>query len=108
LKGLTPKRLQALHDSGCLNLSDLLDWVPVRYEDAPKEVQLNDITDNKSKILTVAKVESTRTEGFGTRKRIVITFTNNGKRIDAVWFKGVAWAEKTFKRGQWYELTGTV
>lgn len=105
---MTPKRHQALLDSGCRTVSDLLYWVPVRYEDAPQEVQLNNVSDKKGRISTIAKVESTRSEGFGNRKRFIVAFGNNGKRIDAVWFKGVAWAEKTFKLGQWYELTGTV
>jgi ATP-dependent DNA helicase RecG len=107
LKGMTEKRRLALVSAGCLKPSDLLDWVPIRYESPAVDLELDFVDANSGKVSTFGKVTNISLEGFGNSKRFVVLFMHKGRSLEAVWFRGIQWIGKSVKMGHWYRITGT-
>lgn len=108
LPAMTDKRRHAMVKAGCPKPELLLDWVPIRYESPAQLVPLSEIHLAEGKIATAAMVASHRTEGVGNARRLIVIFSDGAFRLEAVWFKGIQWIQKSIETGAWYSIKGTI
>ncbi len=108
LSGMTDKRRAALIKAGCTDPGQLADWPPIRYELPAVYLPMAQLHETSGRTTTTGRVVSSRTEGFGSHRRLIVLFTDTGFNLEAVWFKGVSWIERMIETGAWYSIKGTV
>jgi len=106
IKGVGPKKAKAFERLGVTTLWDLLNYVPIRYEDRTKIYDLENAPEeeNVSLVLQVIDKRLVRARRF----RIVKLRVSDGiKRADVLFFNQ-DWLNKYFKIGKKYYFYGKV
>ncbi len=106
LKGVGPARAEALKAVGVKTVSDLLYYVPRRYLDRSEIKPIADL--ESGKVVTVlGKVVSTEIIK-GRRERLSVVIKDKSGFLDLVWFSGIRYFQKAFRRGLLISASGMV
>jgi ATP-dependent DNA helicase RecG len=106
LKGVGPKRADALARVGILTCMDLMEYFPRRYLDRSNIISLDALTTDRE-VTVIGKIEAVGVHK--RRKRILYLVISDGKgMLEAVWFNRVDFYKKLFKIGEWISLSGKV
>jgi len=100
LPQLGTNRLNALAHCGIESLSDLINYFPYRYLDRRTVKPIDSLRGNEAEVTVVGKVKSINTVGYGRRKRLEVLITDQTGSMKGVWFKGVSYIQKKFKKGE--------
>ncbi len=106
VKGIGPKRYEALCQSGIKSVADLIDFIPRRYLDRSQVVTLDTIQVDQE-VTVIGKIEALGLRR--ARKRIFYLILSDGKGIlEALWFNYAEQYKKQFKVGEWISLSGKI
>ena len=106
IKGIGPKRVEALNKSGIQNFWELISYFPRRYLDRSRILPLNNLTKD-TEVTVIGKIEAAGIRRG--RKPIFYLVISDGKGIlEAVWFNYVNQYKTMFKVGEWISLSGKV
>ena len=107
LKGVGEQRAKLLEQElGVKTFEDLLNHFPFRYEDRSAYQKVRDIPFAEGAVQLNGRITSVRLTGVGRAKRLEARFEDDSGSINLVWFKGVAWVQKSVKARQAYKLYG--
>jgi len=109
IKGIGPKRAEALFNYGIKDIKDLLYYIPFRYFDRSRVLKIKDIykTINiKNEITIVGKVVNKNIISSGTNKRLIIKVSDGTGNLDCVWFGGINYFIKIFNIGDFIAVSG--
>lgn len=107
LPGVGPKRAEILGKEAGLKLyEDLLYYFPFRYVDRSKFYTIRELNAQLPYIQTKGKFRKFETIGNGRSKRLVGLFYDGTAWLEAVWFKGHKYIEKTLGTEDEYVLFG--
>lgn len=109
IKGIGPKRAEALIRNGIRSIIDLLYYLPFRYFDRTSVCRINSIhqfvTDERE-ITVIGKIKNKTIIGSGRSKRLIITLSDNSGSVDCVWFGGINFFQKIFEIGDHLAVSG--
>jgi len=106
VKGIGPKRYEALRQCGVNTVADLLDFIPRRYLDRSQVMTLDTLQADQE-VTVIGKVEALGIRR--TRKRIFYLVISDGRGIlEALWFNYADQYKKQFRVGEWVSLSGKV
>jgi len=106
IKGIGPKRAQALVQVGISSLPDLLEYFPRRYLDRRTIMPFDQLSVDQE-VTVVGKIEAAGVKKL--RKRIFYLVISDGKGLlEAVWFNFVDQYKNLFKMGEWIALSGKI
>jgi ATP-dependent DNA helicase RecG len=106
IKGIGPKRADALNKYGINNFWDLISYFPRRYLDRSRILPLNKLTKD-AEFTVIGKIEAAGIRRG--RKPVFYLVISDGKGIlEAVWFNYVSQYKTMFKVGEWISLSGKV
>lgn len=109
IKGIGPKRAEALFNYGIRDIKDLLYYIPFRYFDRSRVLKIKDIYKNinsKIEITIVGKVIYKSIISSGANKRLIIKVSDGTGNIDCVWFGGINYFIKIFNTGDFLAVSG--
>ncbi len=100
VKGIGPKRAVALGEMGVENVRDLLHFYPRRYLDRTTVTPFDEIgqADGQVTIDGIVRSAAVIPSRRGRRYEIVLE-DESGRTTRCVWFRGVAWVQKTIHSG---------
>ncbi len=106
IKGIGPKRSQALSDSDINTAGDIINIIPRSYLDKSTITNIRDLEPGKVStiISTIVKIVKTR----GHRSRLIITSRDNTGFISCTWFIGAKYVSSKFKLGDNVAFTGKI
>jgi ATP-dependent DNA helicase RecG len=106
LKGVGPKKAEALNEIGVTTIADLLQHFPRRYLDRSQLTPIAGVTIG-SEVTVVGKV---RTHGLlrARKKYYEVLITDGTGSLPLIWFGGIKYVENRFKRGMTISVSGTV
>ena len=111
LSGIGPKRARALGRRGLRKISDLLFYLPTRYDDRRALQQISELEVGRRAtfIAEVRSVDHTSTRGRGRFRRIfeVVVGDDSGS-VNLKWFRGAGSLEKELQPGVCLLVTGDV
>ena len=107
LKGIGPKKAEALKRLKIETIEDLLSFYPRSYEDRRSVKKIGDLTEGETALITGRISAISKGRGFG-RKRTLRLLADDGSGTVEVLFFGAAYLEKTLSRETWYEFYGKV
>ncbi len=106
LKGIGPKRYEALRQSGIQSVADLIDFIPRRYLDRSQIATLDTLQVDQE-VTAIGKIEAMGIRR--ARKRIFYLIISDGRGIlEALWFNYAEQYKKQFKVGEWISLAGKI
>ena len=97
---ISTKRLEALAKSGILTPFDLLHFFPRKYLDRSNTQKISHLLGAGEEVTVTGKVLSIQTTGYGKKKRLEVTITDDLDFLKGVWFRGVNYFSKYFKEGE--------
>ena len=100
LPGLNQKRLEALAKEGIQTASDFLEVFPRRYLDRTNVQQISYLSGGGEEVTVTGKVVSIAEAGFGKKKRLEVSISDNSGVLKGVWFRGTGYFKKVFKKGE--------
>jgi ATP-dependent DNA helicase RecG len=101
LKGVGPLKGDLLRKELDIHyFGDLLMHFPFRYVDKTSFVKINAIAGQTDAVQIIARVIQQDTLGEGAKKRYIVTVADDTGELELVWFKGIAWVQKTIAIGQ--------
>ncbi len=111
LKGVGPRRAEALSTVGVYTVKDLLFYFPRRYLDRSKILQAADAAEAalaNQEVTFVGKIESVRI--LRTRKGRILSvhLRDDSGTIESIWFNGINYFSKIFKEGGFSAFSGKV
>lgn len=107
VKGVGPVRADLLRkELGVETLGDLLHTFPYRYDDRSEVMRISDLMEGMPAVQIRGRILEFFKEGVGRKQRYIATFTDGTGYCELVWFKGIKFAEKTYKKGQEYLVYG--
>ncbi len=106
LKGVGPKKAEALGEIGVETIADLLYHFPRRYLDRSQLTPIAGVTIG-AEVTVIGKV---RTHGLlrARKKFFEVLITDGGGSLPLIWFGGIKYVENRFKRGMTISVSGTV
>ena len=108
IKGIGPKRAEALIQHGIKSLNNLYYYIPFRYFDRTKICpisQLHKFIDNQE-ITVIGKITSKFLSGTGYKKKLVVTLSDTNDSVDCIWFGGINYFAKFFNVGEILAVSG--
>jgi ATP-dependent DNA helicase RecG len=106
VKGIGPRRCEALCQIGITDIAGMIDFIPRRYLDRSQLVPL-DALQADQEVTVIGRIEAAGIRR--TRKRIFYLVISDGKGIlEAVWFNFADQYKKQFRVGEWVSLSGKV
>ncbi len=110
LKGVGPRRAEALARNGIHSIRDLLYYVPRGYIDRSTIVTISDLprhVDASVPVTVVARVAKTEARrSKRTRKMIfMLTVSDATGSLQCVWFEGFQWLKDAFEEGELLALS---
>jgi ATP-dependent DNA helicase RecG len=109
IKGIGPKRAEALIKYGIKNINDLLYYIPFRYLDRTNVCSIASLykfINNETEITIIGKVQNKTTIGAGHTKRFLLTISDNTGTLDCIWFGGLTYFQKIFEIGEHLAISG--
>lgn len=106
LKGVGPKRAEALREVGVETVEDLLLYLPRRYVDRSLLTPINRLQVNSTATI-LAKVVGIREER-GRRRRLVAILGDGTGFIECVWFQGYRYIRGLLQGGKRVMVSGPV
>ncbi len=106
VKGVGPRKAEALSELGMETVQDLLFYFPRRYLDRTNIVPIGEIKVDQP----VTIIGQVRAHGVlhGKRRRYEVILEDDTGAITLLWFAGVKYWERLFKKNQIFAATGTV
>lgn len=106
LKGVGPKRAEALKTVGIDTIADLLYYFPRRYLDRSKLMTISQLTIG-AQVTVVGRV---RTHGLLRARKafLEVLISDDTGTLPLIWFAGIKYYERIFKRGMTLSVSGTV
>ncbi|MEA2030688.1 MAG: ATP-dependent DNA helicase RecG [candidate division Zixibacteria bacterium] len=106
VKGVGPRKAKALSDHKLNTVNDLLWYFPRQYLDRTMIIPISDLKVDQ----TVTIVGQVKAHGVlhGKRRRYEIILGDRTGAVSLLWFRGVHYWQRLFKKNQWYAATGTV
>lgn len=106
VKGVGPKKAETLAKFGFTNVRDLLGYYPRHYLDRTNVTPIAKLKPNES-VTIIGKVVS---HGMlhGRRRRYEVLIQDQSGAISLIWFQGLRYWAKMFKKGQVYACSGMV
>lgn len=106
IKGIGPKRAQALFKYGIRTFEDLINYFPRKYVDRRTIVPLNQLRPEQE-VTVIGKVEAAGMKRL--RKQVFYIVISDGQGLlEAVWFNSAQYFQKVFQVGEWVSLYGKV
>jgi ATP-dependent DNA helicase RecG len=106
IKGIGPKRADALKEIGILSVQDLLDHFPRRYLDRRTLTTIQNLRAG-DRITVVGKVISVEVI-TGRRRRLILIIGDETGMMECVWFQGLSYVSKLFAVGETIAFHGKV
>jgi ATP-dependent DNA helicase RecG len=109
IKGVGPKRAEALVENGITSINDLLYYIPFKYLDRRNICKVIDIRsriDTGEEITVVGKILSTGVIGFGHTKRFIARLGDDSGVLECIWFGGVNYFIKIFEVDEYVAFSG--
>lgn len=107
LKGLSTKRLEALSTEGILSMDDLLNFFPRRYLDRSNTQKMKHLAGSGEEVTVAGKVTEINMAGYGRKKRLEVIINDGSGDVKGVWFRGVGYFSKFFKKGDFVAFYGS-
>ena len=106
LKGVGPRKAEVLAAHGMETVRDLLFYFPRSYLDRSNVVPINRLQVNQ----TATIIGEVKAHGilYGRKKRYEVILQDETAAIALLFFGGVKYWERLFKKGQWFAASGTV
>lgn len=106
MKGVGPRRAEALAKVGINSIQDLLYYLPRRYLDRSTVVPIGSLQANEQ-VTIIGKVLG---KGIlkGRKSRLEVILGDDSGFIALIWFSGHRYLEKMFKKGDMFAVTGSV
>ncbi len=100
LPKLSTSRLKALRHAGIESIGDLLHFFPRRYLDRTAVLPVRSLNGQGEEVTVAGEVKSISEAGYGRKKRLEVVIQDEGASMKGVWFKGVSYMKKQFKKGE--------
>ena len=100
LPNLSTKRIRALNHTGITNIRSLLNFFPRRYIDRTTVKPIRTVYGKGEEVMVTGKVTNITLAGYGRKKRLEVTISDEQASMKGVWFKGVSYMKKYFKEGE--------
>jgi ATP-dependent DNA helicase RecG len=105
LKGVGPRKLEALHDVGITSVLDLLTWYPRRWVDRTNEAHVSDLVPGQEALVLVS-VRSVHRRQTRNRRAMVTAQVGDGSGRMSVVFFNQPWREKQLQADMTVALFG--
>ncbi|UCD63569.1 MAG: ATP-dependent DNA helicase RecG [Candidatus Zixiibacteriota bacterium] len=106
LKGVGPRRAEALAGLGMNEVRDLLFYFPRHYLDRSRVISIADLRQGES--ATIIGVVKAHGVLHGRRRRYEVILEDDTGAISLVWFQGIRYWERIFEKNQKFAATGIV
>ncbi len=107
LRGVGPQRAELLNkELTIFTYGDLLQHYPFRFDDRTRFYTISELDESLPAVQVRGRLRDWYTEGEGSKKRVVGTFTDGTGSMSLVWFQGLTWLEKTLRREGEYVVYG--
>ncbi len=107
LKGVGPQKAEALRlELNIHNLGDLISHYPFRHEDRSRIYTVSELSSEQVQVQLQGHVFLKGVIGQGQGRRLTALFRDETGEIELVWFKGIAFLEKSIKNGALYRVNG--
>ncbi len=104
VKGVGPKKAAVLTSQGLDTVEDILGYYPRQYLDRSNIVAINDLKiDQPATIVGEVKAHGIL---HGKTKRYEVILADGTGNISLLWFRGVKYWERLFKKGMKFAVTG--
>jgi len=106
IKGVGPKRAEILRELGFKEVQDILFYFPRHYLDRTNIIPVSQLIPNQS----VTIIGTVKAHGilFGRKRRYEVILEDDSGAVTLVWFHGLKFWERLFKKGQIFAATGIV
>ncbi|MBU8934404.1 MAG: ATP-dependent DNA helicase RecG [candidate division Zixibacteria bacterium] len=106
VKGVGPRKAEILANYDLHTVSDMLRYFPRQYLDRSTVVPIADLKVDQP----VTIVGQVKAHGVlhGKHKRYEVILGDSTGAVSLLWFRGVRYWERLFKKNQWFAATGTV
>ncbi len=106
VKGVGPRKAEVLAKSGLETVSDMLRYFPRHYLDRTSVVSIGELkVDQSATIIGQVKAHGVL---HGKHRRYEVLLDDGTGSIALLWFRGVRYWERLFKKGQIFAATGVV
>ncbi|MCK4574413.1 MAG: ATP-dependent DNA helicase RecG, partial [candidate division Zixibacteria bacterium] len=106
VKGVGPRKAEVLAKSGLETVSDMLRYFPRHYLDRTSVVSIGELkVDQSATIIGQVKAHGVL---HGKHRRYEVLLDDGTGAIALLWFRGVRYWERLFKKGQIFAATGVV
>lgn len=106
LPQLGTNRLNALANHGIKSLEDLINYFPLRYIDRRNVKPIGSLRGLGEKVTITGQVQRINQVGYGQKKRLEVTLTDDSGTMKGVWFKGIGYMKKYFKKNETVSFYG--
>jgi ATP-dependent DNA helicase RecG len=106
LKGVGPRKAELLAQHGMSDIGDLLRFFPRKYLDRTNIVPIGQVRIGES--ATVVGEVKTHGMLYGKRRRFEVLIQDQTGAVALVFFQGIQYWQKAFKKGQFVAATGVV
>ncbi|MDI9357491.1 MAG: ATP-dependent DNA helicase RecG [Phycisphaerales bacterium] len=107
LKGVGPFKASLLQkELQIFTYNDLLLYFPFRYLDRTRIDQIVSLHAERDFVQLVVVLTAKKIRGDGGKKRLIVYAQDATGTIELVWFKGIAWVEKSIQLGGTYLVYG--
>lgn len=107
LKGIGPKKCEALRKLGIYTLEDSLYSYPRSYEDLRNPVNVCDCTDSSKVLITATVLLVNRGNGYGRKRTLHVLAEDSTGRLEILFFMA-GYMQNAFKVGEKYNFFGKV
>jgi len=105
VKGVGPRKSAVLTKHGLDTVEDILGYYPRQYLDRSNIVPINELKiDQPATIIGEVKAHGVL---YGKAKRYEVILADETGNISLLWFRGVKYWERLFKKGMKFAVTGT-
>jgi len=106
IKGVGPRRAEVLTKNGMEVVSDLLNYYPRNYLDRTNVIPIGQLkVDQTATIIGTVKACGVL---HGRRRRYEVILDDETGAVALIWFQGVRYWERLFKKGQIFAATGVL